>query len=76
MDLHVAGTGPLYRCSLVSRLHSPAFYRTVYKNTFMHGAIKSWGVESANEANTGELRLIMLTFYVYMSFRDYHIQLK
>ena len=28
-------------CSLVPRLHSPAFYRTVYK---------SWGVESGNEA--------------------------
>ena len=32
--------------SLVPRLHSPAFYRTV----FVHSAIKSWGVESGNEA--------------------------
>ena len=36
--------------SLVPRLHSPAFYRTVYKSAFIHGAIKSWGVESGNEA--------------------------
>ena len=36
--------------SLVPRLHSPAFYRTVYKSAFIHSAIKSWGVESGNEA--------------------------
>ena len=33
--------------SLVPRLHSPAFYRTVYKS----GATKIWGVESGNEAS-------------------------
>ena len=39
-------------CSLVPRLHPQAFYRTVYKKlgAFIHGAIKSLGVESGNEA--------------------------
>ena len=40
--------------SLVPRLHSPAFYRTVYKSGVLptHSAIKSWGVESGNEASS------------------------
>ena len=33
--------------SLVPRLHSPAFYHTI---NFIHGAIRSWGAESGNEA--------------------------
>ena len=41
--------GASLQCSLVPRLHSPAFYRTA----FIHGAIKGWGVESGNEAIYG-----------------------
>ena len=37
-----------HRSSLVPRLHSPAFYCTA----FIHSAIKSWGVESGNEATS------------------------
>ena len=38
----------MHHSSLVPRLHSPAFYRTA----FIHGAIKSWEVESGNEATS------------------------
>ena len=41
---------PVCMSSLVPRLHSPAFYRTVYKSGVIHSAIKSWGLESGNEA--------------------------
>ena len=44
--------------SLVPRLHSPAFYRTVYKSGALYiytVRLKSWGVESGNEA-----RLLLL----------------
>ena len=46
--------------SLVPRLHSPAFYRTA----FIHSAIKSWGVESGNEAGEWSLgtRLAVVLF--------------
>ena len=49
----------VHACSLVPRLHSPAFYRTYTQcdkklgsawSLGTHSAIKSWGVESGNEA--------------------------
>ena len=36
--------------SLVPRLHSPAFHHTVYIQCDKNSVIKSWGVESGNEA--------------------------
>ena len=46
--------------SLFPRLHSPAFYCTV----FIHSAIKSWGVESGNEATVCMCVCVCMYMYV------------